>query len=262
MAIIEPGHLDLIVAMGRRSAGNQVQWKGTGFSWTGWRAPFPCHIVTCAHVLDDVPLPELVMRINPAEGGPAEELTLMPMVSGKPEDAVTIDEMRDVAVLDVGGCEGGLTLLDDEQLVPLERVEEGGIAEGHEIYVLGFPCGLVGEDRNTPVVRQGVVGHIQDAFRGRRDDFLASVTVFPGDSGAPVFARVRSQNECRSEPFLGVIGIVKEYVPYQEWAIGEQSGHGRVRFIENSGLCRVIPSDQVIAVVEAHLKKRRGRSSH
>src|SRR6185503_14526044 len=135
----------------------------------------------------------------------------------------------------------------DTEVLDRKRTMEMGFCEGDDVYVLGFPLGLVGEHRNYSVVRQGCIARIRDSAAGSTKEFLVDATVFPGNSGGPVISRPEP-----SPPGQGasgrsyLLGIVASYVPYRDVAISQQTKRTRVVFEENSGLTAVIPCDYVI----------------
>jgi len=118
-----------------------------------------------------------------------------------------------------------------------EKVEE--IAEGEEIFFLGFPAlGIKMEKNIRPIVRAGIIALIQDD-----KTFLIDANVFPGNSGSPVFLKpsvmdfqTNTLGQIRPAKF---IGIINSYLPYHDVAISPQTKRPRIVFEENSGLANV-----------------------
>ena len=126
--------------------------------------------------------------------------------------------------------------------------------EGDEVYTLGFPLGLAGDERNDVIVRQGVVARIGDWYDGRSDSFLIDASVYPGNSGGPVIAKPTLFSYIETRPYPKLIGMVSGYVPYQDFARSDQTGELVSVSTENSGLARVVPMDKVHETVAAVLK--------
>lgn len=77
----------------------------------------------------------------------------------------------------------------DEHLLTLPSAQEAGVGEGDGVFSLGFPMGLVGQERNFVIVRQGVIARISDAYARSSDEILLDMSIFPGNSGGPVVTR-------------------------------------------------------------------------
>jgi hypothetical protein len=81
--------------------------------------------------------------------------------------------------------------------------------------------------------------------------------VFPGNSGGPVFFEpvfkiASGPGISFQDPDLdqtALIGVVVEYIPYNDIAISAQTKRPRVIFQENSGLALVVPIDQLFDLV-------------
>jgi hypothetical protein len=136
----------------------------------------------------------------------------------------------------------------------VDRMRELGFAEGDFVYVLGFPMGLVGEHRNTVIVREGIVARIRDTLVGASQTYLVDSFVFPGNSGGPVISKPEVHS-IRGTSAIGaayLIGIIRAYVPFVDVAVSMQTRRPRVTFEENSGLGEVHPIDCVQAAIEIH----------
>jgi hypothetical protein len=60
------------------------------------------------------------------------------------------------------------------------------VAAGDGVFVLGFPTGLAGVQRNYVIVRQGCIARISEMLDGAAPGFLIDAPVYPGNSGGPV----------------------------------------------------------------------------
>lgn len=133
------------------------------------------------------------------------------------------------------------------------KLSEIGVTEGDFVYLLGFPMGLIGKERNFPIVRQGIIARIRDALSNPDLEYLIDAFVFPGNSGGPVFLKpevvaIQGTNAV-NQAYL--IGVVKGYVPYREVAVSQQTGQPRIVFEDNSGLAEVIPIDRVDECIQS-----------
>jgi hypothetical protein len=116
------------------------------------------------------------------------------------------------------------------------------LIELQDLFFISFQPGIQSADAITPVTRRGMVSVI-NADR----TFYMDAFAFPGNSGSPVFVKPSatilpeggiSLGDPRGCRFVGVIG---EYLPYQEVAFSVQTKRPRVVFEENTGLARVWP---------------------
>jgi S1-C subfamily serine protease len=141
------------------------------------------------------------------------------------------------------------------------KLKELGINEGDFAYVLGFPMGDIGGERNYVLVRSGTIARIRDALTGANNEFLIDAFVFPGNSGGPVISKPEALaiQGTKSQSAAYLIGIVKSYVPYREAAVSQQTGEVRVIFEENSGLAAVHPIDFVEETVQECLNVMKAR---
>jgi hypothetical protein len=124
------------------------------------------------------------------------------------------------------------------------------IVEGDDIFFLGFPLGIASEKKVSPLVRGGMISL-------KREDrtFLIDATVFPGNSGSPVFLKPSvvdfSKRQIGVETPAKFLGIISGYLPYVDAAISPQTGRTRISFEENSGLAVVHSADLVTEILES-----------
>ena len=131
------------------------------------------------------------------------------------------------------------------------------MAAGDGVFVLGFPMGLEGGERNYVIVRQGCIGRIGDLLDNPQvESYLVDAFTFPGNSGGPVVLAVSLSyiQGTRSQNTSYLIGVVKGFLPYQDVAVSKQTGRARIAFEENSGLTEVIPIDYVEQTVQTALR--------
>ena len=80
----------------------------------------------------------------------------------------------------------------DFHVAMIGKTRELGISEGDFVYVLGFPLGLIGGERNIVVVRGGTIARIGDTLAGGSQGRLLDAFIFPGNSGSPVVSKTEA----------------------------------------------------------------------
>jgi hypothetical protein len=125
------------------------------------------------------------------------------------------------------------------------KLKDREVAAGDGIFVLGFPMGLTGAQRNYVVVRQGCIARISEMLDGPTPEFLIDAPVYPGNSGGPVVLRPEFMaiEGTKAQETATLLGIVTSYRPYEEIAVSLQTNQPRIIFQENSGLASVLPVD-------------------
>ena len=243
MALLTPASLSGVVSL---AAGHQS--VGTGFLYARSIAAAPdrsiVFIVTNRHVVDGAVTHIRVNRI----GGGTNFVTVQDAT--RPGTEWFRHQTADVAVLPLppesplSGRSGADHLHFADSHAPTTE-EWPRVAEGNGVFVLGFPLGLVGEHRNDPIVRHGVIARIQDWLRRDTHSFLIDSTAFPGNSGGPVLLQPEAVGLEGTESIRRslLLGIVSRYIPYEDVAFSRQTGQPRVVFQENSGLAEVVPID-------------------
>jgi hypothetical protein len=266
MALIPPFYLDCVVAIGTTDAAGNHRWVASGFLY-GVRLPdgeprtHQVYLVTNRHVLAE--LPHAYLRFNPQADKPARELNLSLFDdNGEPLWFCHPDAEVDVAVAPIN-----FDLLEerelkvaffknDQNIATVATMNELGVTEGDFTYVLGFPMGLVGDYRNSVIVRGGTIACIRDTLAKSNNTFLVDAFVFPGNSGGPVILKPEAMAiEGTPAPNASLlIGIVRAYVPYEDVAVSLQTNRPRVVFEENSGLAAVQPVDLIEETWRAQFK--------
>lgn len=275
MALIPPFFSDCVVAIGVAKTGDGITWVASGFLFgkriravaEGAPEQYRAYLVTNRHVVQGKR--SIFVRVNPAALGPARgyqvdlirEDTGAPAWVGHPLDQV------DVAVVPINydllrrenmqvQC-----FLSDLHALDSEGMKAAGQTEGDFIYVLGFPMGLVGEERNAVVVRGGVVARVRETLADPMRRFLVDAPIFPGNSGGPVVSKPEvvaiQGTKCQSDAHL--IGIVAAYVPYTDMAVSAQTGKLRITFEENSGLTEAHSIDCVMETAQLYEDSDAGR---
>ena len=264
MALIPPSFLDAIVAIGKASEKNEVRFGATGFfygypsdgDFTGESRSHSIFLVTNRHVIEGKK--GLTVRVNRRANEPAKLfLSLLKAPDGS-DTWISHPGGADVAVTHIDGpnlAEQGIQFgffRDPKHTVSRMKANDLEISEDAGVYVLGFPLGLAGKERNYAIARHGVIARVQDWLRGDSNEFLIDATVFPGNSGGPVVTKPELASITGTEPLheCSLIGLVSSYIPYEDVAVSMQSGMTRAVFQENSGLAVVVPFDAIREAVE------------
>lgn len=267
MALLPPFFLDCVVAIGTKDEKGVASWLASGFLYgrlmeniveTGMKRYY-IFLVTNRHVVEGKQA--IVLRFNPTEALPAREFDLDLFRSGAAIWTAHPDATVDVAVVPINAdylVAQGIKFSyfrSDDHCLTREAASEAGLSEGDGVFVLGFPMGQVGGDRNYPLVRQGAIARVRDWMAGASREIVVDVTVFPGNSGGPVVTRpeVTSIVGTTAPQRANLIGVVASYVPYRDIAVSAQTKLPRVIFEENSGLASVVPVDYLSEAVEASL---------
>lgn len=233
---------------------------------------YSVYFVTNAHVIDgalqseqkqiemlkqqnlstEIPPYTLFLRFNAKDGKPARDDLSLPFKNDQGKDAWHRHSLVDLAiapidvtVLDKAGIE--YSYFRSDQAMDRAEAKQSGLGEGDGVFALGFPMGLgvSGENRNYVLARQGSIARIRDCLDGSMNEFLTDLFVFPGNSGGPVVVKpdLISIEGTKPQASAKLIGIVREYVPYTDVAISQQTQRPRIFFEENSGLAGIIPID-------------------
>lgn len=269
MALIPPFMLDCVVAIGFRDGNGNVGYAGTGFLFgrragtdpTDGKGTYQLFLVTNRHVLDGNTT--AFLRFNP-ESPKAAHVFDAPLkdANGKQLWFALADPDVDIAVMTINA-----TVLQAEKIqfgffagdahvLTHKDAGSAGLSEGDGVFVLGFPMGNVGAERNYVVVRQGIIARIRDSLAGAVKTFLIDAAVFPGNSGGPVVTRpeMTAITGTKSITQASLIGVVSAYLPYHDVAVSQQTRRPRIIFEENSGLAAVVPVDRVLETIEAYVQ--------
>jgi hypothetical protein len=180
----------------------QVTWAGTAFFVS---APAPSgmdlqhvYLVTVKHIADKLPTRDWCIRVNTKDG---KSILVRGDASVRWWKHPTQEESVDCAVLPIGPPEDAnvdLTYVPLSMFATEQVIEENGIGEGDEVFVIGLFTRLAGNDRNVAIVRTGNVAMIPreplpaakiDSYIGPMDAYLMETRSMGGISGSPVFVR-------------------------------------------------------------------------
>ena len=250
MALIPPGYMTAVVSLGRTV--ESFRHVGTGFLYAHslpareGRTPYRAYLVTNKHVVDEN---TTHVRFNDSEGG----LTATPIETVGTGAWTFHPNGADLAVMPLlpsSPLSKGHDLLEAQMFIGDVGTTFGeGVqpVEGDGIFVIGFPLGLVGDARNYPIVRYGVVARIQDWIRGHQDTFLIDAPAFPGNSGGPVVLKPETAAIAPTKPITHclLMGVISKQLRSREVAVSERTGEPRVVFVEDTGLAEVVPVEMV-----------------
>lgn len=250
MALIPPGYFNAVVSLGTQSG--SFNHNGTGFFYahpisrnedvTSYRY----FLVTNKHVAES---PVTHVRFN----HPAKGLTVMPINAVASDGWTFHPDGSDIAVAPLETSSPILTgrspskaeiFLGDVGTTFFEGVQP---VEGDGIFLIGFPLGMVGDARNFPIVRYGVIARIQDWIQGHQDSFLIDAPAFPGNSGGPVVLRPESTaiTNTKANTRCLLAGVISHQIQSKEVAVSDRTGDPRVVFLEDTGLAVVVPVEMV-----------------
>ena len=251
MALIPPGFLNTVIALGSPSKDGNVRYTATGFLYgyptgqtsTNGARRYLVYLVTNRHVYQKASERNdnlaLRARFNRPMGAGAKVFPLLFYdVDGSTAWTVHPDADVDVAVIGINanrlqqdGFEFSLFVSDTDTFT-LEQARTSQVSEGDGVFVLGFPLGEAGDERNYAIVRQGIIARAQNWLKGDAHTFLIDASIFPGNGGGPVLLKpeVASIQGTQSNDRCGLIGMVSSYLPYQEIAVSTQTERPRMIF--------------------------------
>jgi hypothetical protein len=268
MSLLPRGYLNTTVAIETAYAdGVESRYRtiGTGFFIAldyGDRAPSGAvnhrlFLVTNRHIASGREDP--LIRVNRRDGaaqrvrlalGGNEGRTWAPHPDARVDVAVVLVNAR--ALIDAGLDLGYFRPTDAVFVSAMKALD---IGPGQELFVLGFPMGMSGVERNYVIARGGIIARFDDEILAASRTFLIDASVFPGNSGGPVIVKPTSESLAGGRPIdqAYLIGMVRSYLPYEEVAYSLQTEPPRPRmvFTENSGLADVIPMDCVKEAADA-----------
>jgi len=262
MALLPKDFLDSVVSIGVAQEG-KFKALATGFL-LGFRAgevdqegkaPYKIFLITNRHVFLNCERVDL--RFNLTQSGSRTYNLILEDEKGNKRWLAHPNEKVDVAAININVnklTQDGIhfSIVKDDNVAYLDTIRNEGISQGDGVFVLGFPMGLAGKDKNYAIVRGGVIARLDDEITNSEYEFLIDSAVFPGNSGGPVFLKPEISSLQGTKPVgrAYLIGVVKGYIPYEEVAISEQTRQPRIVFVENSGIAGVVPMDYVRETVK------------
>ena len=267
MSLIPRFFLDSVVALGVPEPAGSVKFTATGFLYghpvgksEKGREQYWVFLVTNRHVITGKR--KLWIRFNAPSGASPQSFPL-PTADSTGETHWTFhpDSSVDVAVLVIDAISGPLTevrlsfIREDAHAASLEKLRQGKFSEGNEIFVLGYPLGLAGDEQNYVIVRHGIIARIRDYYENAAKFFLIDSSVFPGNSGGPVLAKPTLYTYGETISRAKMIGMVSGYLPFEDIAWSHQTGRPKLISEENSGLATVVPIDAIQKTISIAVDK-------
>ena len=250
MALLPPRYMNAVVALGYAPEDGDFVSTATGFLYSrtsdgedgNW-----LFIVTNRHVADSSDL--LYCRFNENSG-----ITPLPPEGSARTMPWTVHPNPEV---DAAAMMFDANAVHDKNNRPLAAFSDVhtklpfsiAISEGDGVFVLGFPLGLAGGERNYVIARQGIVARTK---KEGEHTFLIDAFVFPGNSGGPVLSKPEGAaiSGTGFNTNSSLIGMVSSYLAYEDVAVSQQTGRPRIIFQENSGLAEVVPIHAVQETVD------------
>ncbi len=279
---IPPFFIDTVAALGRtevKAAGQNPEWitEASGFLY-GYlikddpeptKRSYEIYLVTNRHVLANHN--PILVRFNSEKAEERVKEFPLALKDAKGQDVwySLPDPTIDISVVQLNAPfmrEQGLKLsffASDLHVADKAKIKAIGLAAGDGVFVLGFPMGISGTQRNYVISRGGSIARISDLLDSTDSTFLIDALVFPGNSGGPVVSAVSSVaiSGTKSQNAAYLIGVVRGYLPYNDVAVSQQTGQIRAVFQENSGLAEVVPMDLVNDTIKGWRRVRDSRNS-
>ena len=279
--LIPPFFIDCVAALGNFRAipqpGEQPskkQWTttGTGFFYGDCINPkesdlnkhqYRTYLVTAKHVIQshiDKSI-DIRVRLNSKDASePVQDIELPRTVGGAGQWYFHPNIKIDVAVIAVNWDYliehkiEPMFFTNDNSAASRAKLKDREVAAGDGIYVLGFPMGLTGVQRNYVIVRQGCIARISEMLDGATPEFLIDAPAYPGNSGGPVILKpeVFAIDGTKPQQTATLLGLVIDYLPYEDVAVSIQTNRARISFEENSGLASVLPVDFIDETIAAY----------
>jgi hypothetical protein len=177
---------------------------GTGFLIS---APTPdgkprVVLITANHVLQNMAGAEMRIgyRTQDANGTWHYKPTPVPIRKNGAE-LWTHSDTRDIAAIVVQApAEFAKAAIPMSWLADGEAFNRFSIGPGDEMMALGYPWGMSANGAGFPILRAGKVASYPVAPSKEFPTFMLDFTVFPGNSGGPVFLTETVKDEATSEP--------------------------------------------------------------
>ena len=146
-------------------------------------------LVTCAHVLSVAPRGPfyIIIRLG-VNGGNPDTAVLKIDIPPDCNKPFIKHPKYDIAVMKIDVPPEMAHLISFPSFVEERSLGRAAPHVGEEIFVLGFPKVFPGTEGAFPVFRGGRIASYAAGSRENWDKYLIHSNVYPGDSGAPVFA--------------------------------------------------------------------------
>lgn len=262
MAVIPKEFIDAVLSIGVKNE-KAINWIGTGFLIVKElrENTYQPMLISNKHVL--LGKDSVVIRLRKKTTGELAVIDMPLQEDGKILFSIHPDSQVDIAAVLLNGSylennklEVFAFNIDTNALTSDEFLNNGG-GEGSNVYMLGFPMGLVDIDSNMPICRGGCVARADRQEIKRTKNMLLDIQNFPGNSGSPIITKpeVISLGDTMPLNKAALIGIIHSYIPYRESLINNQTGEVVEIRSENSGIAKANPVEFINEVIEMELKR-------
>ena len=183
-------------------------------------------LVTAEHVLEKMPLASarIGFRVQGADGAWRYDPQALKIRDGAGHPLWSHHPSRDVAVLVVevppAFAKAAIPLT---YLAGADTFGKYALGPGDEMMALGFPRGLSSNTAGFPILREGRVASYPLGPSDAVPTFLLDFSVFPGNSGGPVFmaeSARRRPGADGTEPVQFIAGILTQQVEMDHERLG------------------------------------------
>jgi hypothetical protein len=229
-----------VVFLGKIDHEGKPQFYATGFLVTVQNV---YHLLTAKHIVVDMKTgklqdDEMLVFFNLKDGGIAARSIKDIKRSSGANWIFHKNAEVDIAIIPFGLD----PQKDDVKVIPDNLFFlPDSLFELYDVFFLSYQPGVKFQRKVAPIIRGGTISIINEDKTFHIDAFA-----FPGNSGSPVFLKPSPIRFDEKGISIGgnqlggkFIGIIGEYIPYQEVAISTQTGRPRVVFEENTGLSKV-----------------------
>jgi hypothetical protein len=246
-----------IVFLGTINEKKEYQYYATGFL-LDIKDEF--HLVTAKHVVrdsktGDIKDKDMIAFFNLKDG------TIGHRPISDIKNAFSVDWIfHESSEVDIAIIPFGVDLeKDDVRTIPESIfLTSDKLFELYDVFFLAHQPNVLPQNKISPIIRTGVISLINTD-----GTFYIDAPAFPGNSRSPVFLRPSALSFDEKAFHIGgfqyggkFVGIIGEYVPYQEVAVSIQTSRPRVVFEENTGLSRVWPVTFIKEIIESDVFKK------
>lgn len=205
-------------------------------------------LVTAEHVFDKMPKASATIgyRIEAADGTWRYDPQPLPIRDAGGKPLWTQHPSRDVAVISVTAPpEFAKAAIPLAWLAGDDGLAGAGVSTGDDLMALGFPRGLAANGAGFPILRSGKVASYPLGPTTAYPTFLMDFSVYPGNSGGPVFAPAKSVD---ATPVVAGLLTQEVELDNQQLGIGIVT---QARFVREAlGLLDHQPVPKIAAVAE------------
>jgi hypothetical protein len=205
--------------------GNGTRTVGTGFLIS---SPTPdgqprTLLITANHVLEKMPgaTARVGYRVANADGSWSYSPQPLRIRDGGGHELWTHHPSRDVAAIVVTAPPAfARAAIPQDYLAGGDTFSKYQVVAGDEMMALGFPRGLAANQAGFPILRSGHVASFPLAPARIFPTFLLDFTVFPGNSGGPVFMSDPSRRRDGQEGVAFIAGLLTQEVELNSERLG------------------------------------------